>query len=84
MEKQSSVGQLFGLVETMINIIWGGKNRVKQSIGPTAFGSDSEHLHPFHYKNVHTALLAWFKQARSINIPISSLVQIEKATTLAW
>ena len=51
-EKQSSVCQRLGLAKTIVNTIWRGKDRLKQSIESADFGFDSKCFRPSHHKDV--------------------------------
>ena len=66
-----------------MNTICKGRDRLKQSIESAEFGSNSKRFRSSHHKDVDLALLTWFKQARSVNIPISGPLLLEKATDLA-
>ena len=82
-ERQASVCKLLGLAKTTVSSIWRGRDRLKRSLESANFGKNSKHPRPSNLKRVDAALPAWFKQARSGNIPINGPLQLEKATSLA-
>ena len=81
-EKQASVCQRLSLIKTTVNTIWRNRESFKRRLESTSFSADCKRIHFSSQKDVDAALLQWFKQARSNNIPINGPLLLEKATSL--
>ena len=66
-----------------MNSIWRNRKKLKQSLESAGFSTDCKRLRTSNHSDVDAALLVWFKQARSTNIPVSGPLLLEKATVLA-
>ena len=82
-EKQSSISQHLGLTKLTVNTIWKNKDTLKRQFESSVFNQDCKCFCPANYKDVDTALLAWFKQTRSDNIAVNGLLLLAKANSLA-
>ena len=82
-ERQSSICRELSLSKTTVNSIWRNRKKLKQSLESAGFSIDCKRLRTSNHSDVDAALLVWFKQARSTNIPVSGPLLLEKATVLA-
>eukprot|EP00731_Ephydatia_muelleri_P031162 Em0022g676a len=82
-ERQSSICRELSLSKTTVNNIWRNRKKLKQSLESAGFSIDCKRLRTSNHSDVDAALLVWFKQARSTNIPVSGPLLLEKATVLA-
>ena len=82
-ERQSSICRELSLSKTTVNSIWRNRKKLKQSLESAGFSIDCKRLRTSNHSDVDVALLVWFKQARSTNIPVSGPLLLEKATVLA-
>ena len=82
-EKQITVGQAYGLSKTTVNTIWKNRDNLKRQFQSADFSSESKRFRSSDYKDVDAALLKWFKQVRTRNVPINGPLLMAKANALA-
>ena len=82
-EKQTEVCQTLGLPKTTVNMIWKKRDTFKRQFESSEVCGDVKRSMTSNHKDVDTALLEWFKQARHNNIPINGPLLLAKANTLA-
>ena len=82
-EKQASVCKRRNLAKTTVSSIWKNREILKRNFSSSEFSLDCKRFRPSNQKDVDAALLEWFKQARSLNIPISAKLLVERAETFA-
>ena len=77
-EKQASVCQRHSLSKTTVNTIWRNKETLKRIFSSSECSLECKRFRPSNQKDVDAALLEWFKQARSLNIPINAKLLVER------
>ena len=82
-ETQASVSRRLDLSKTTVSTIWRSKETLKRKFESSEFSSNTKRFRSCTHKDVDTALLVWFKQARSNNIPVNGPLLLEKANSLA-
>ena len=82
-ETQASVCRRLDLSKTTVSTIWRSKETLKRKFESSEVSSNTKRFRSCTHKDVDTALLVWFKQARSNNIPVNGPLLLEKANSLA-
>ena len=77
-----SISQHLGLTKSTVNTIWKNKDTLKRQFESSDFNQDCKRFCPANYKDVDTALLAWFKQTRSDNIVVNGPLLLAKVNSL--
>ena len=75
--------QRLGLAKTTVNTIWRNREALKRNLESSDFSSSSKRFRFSDHKALDVALLTWFKQARSNNLPVNGPILLEKAKSLA-
>ena len=79
---KKKVAEKYGIKESTMYTILSQQEKLTSSF-EKGEGTSRKRLKLSSYENLDAALLAWFTQQRSANIPISGPILIEKATQLA-
>lgn len=82
-EKQASISQRLGLAKTTVNTIWKNRETLKRQFESSDFSEECKRFRPAKHKHLDSALLTWFKQARSNDIAMSGPLLLAKANSLA-
>ena len=71
----------FDLPSSTLYTILKGKEKIMKAHNNGDFDRDQKKLRTADFSDVDKALIIWFKQARSQQVPISGLILMEKANT---
>jgi hypothetical protein len=80
-KKKADVCSEFGLVNSTIQTIWKNRDKIVSAFGKN--GSQIKRLRKPEQSDMDEALLKWFKQKRSENVPVSGPLLMSKAEELA-
>ena len=81
--KQSHISEQLSITKSTMSRIWKNRDTLKQQFQSSDYSNDSKRFRPANHKEVDTALLQWFKQARNNGIPASGLLLLAKVDSLA-
>jgi hypothetical protein len=81
-EKHDVVAQRFGLPRTTVTSIFGDKERIMQELEKGNAG-DRKKMRCVKHPEVETALATWFRQKRSLGVPVNGNMLQEKAKHFA-
>ena len=82
-EKQAPVAQRLSLAKTTVSTIWKNREVLKKQTDSDEFGPDRKRARSSKLPDLDAALLEWFRQARSRNIPITGPLLLEKTGSLS-
>ncbi|CAI6374147.1 unnamed protein product [Macrosiphum euphorbiae] len=80
-EKNSVISKEFGTCSSTISTIWKNKDKLKNMFQTTPL--NAKRLRTAQHKDLEEAALVWFKQQRSLNVPISGPILQTKIDQLA-
>ena len=76
-EKQATICKRLGLPKTTVSSIWKNRESLKRSFTSSELQSDCKRFRSSQFSDIDAALLEWFKQTRTYNVPISSKLLVE-------
>ena len=82
-KSKSVIARDFNVARSTISSIIKNKEKTLEAFESSSFLPDRKRLRTATYTDVEDALLLWFKQARSLNVPISGPILQMKARELA-
>lgn len=80
-EKNSVITKEFGTCSSTISTIWKNRDKLKNMFQTTSL--NAKRLRTAQHKDLEEAALVWFKQQRSLNVPISGPILQTKIDQLA-
>eukprot|EP00102_Acyrthosiphon_pisum_P015339 XP_008185849.1 PREDICTED: tigger transposable element-derived protein 4-like [Acyrthosiphon pisum] len=80
-EKNSVITKEFGTCSSKTSTIWKNRDKLKNMFQTTSL--NAKRLRTAHHKDLEEAALVWFKQQRSLNVPISGPILQTKIDQLA-
>ncbi|KAE9524452.1 hypothetical protein AGLY_015173 [Aphis glycines] len=80
-EKNSVISKEFGTCSSTISTIWKNRDKLKNMFQTTSL--NAKRLRTAQHKDLEEAALVWFKQQRSLNVPISGPILQTKIDQLA-
>lgn len=80
---KTQIAQDFGIPKTTSSTIIKNKEKTKDAFEQSKFDPQRKRLRAAAFENVEEALVRWIGQARSMNVPLSGPILLEKADSLA-
>ena len=82
-KSKTAIGQEFEIAKSTVSSILKNKRKIFEAFESSTFGPDRKRLRTAAHTDIEDAFLLWFKQARSLGVPISGPILQLKARELA-
>ena len=82
-DKSRDVAKEFSVAWSTVSLLCCKKSMIKKAVESQKLSPHRKNVHGAKHKDIEEALLLWFKQARTMNVPISVPILQVKAKELA-
>ena len=76
---KTQIAQKFGIAKTTLTTILKNKDKIKETFEQSKFEPGRKHFRTAAYEDLEEVLIKWIAQARSLNMPLSGTLILEKA-----